>query len=457
MTTELSPKPSPEPSPKPSAEPSTSPSTEPAPLPVAGGPAAPTPAQPRTPTLDLTSARSPRPLGGLVRALAASDHGSFHGAVGRASLGAALGGLGAYLLGALVTAGPWLTSALWTTGLISGALAGVAAQGKQRGIRALFGGVLGLVGSALHIATVGTWAPFGALILGASCAPVLARGDTKKRVALTGLLASAFAYAGLFVTQALLDREFLVGLLPAPIAVALIAGAGGMILGLASAPRHLIRPIDPVEASFSEWIAKQQGELREVLTRALAVYTAVRRDIEARKDEDTSIRELSARVGELMLRMLEIAHRCERIERDLAETPTEEIDARILRLKSRAEGTNDAEAARTYLAASASLEAQRHSLESITRGRERVVARLHGHLALLERIRFSLLHMRSAHAERFDDGVLPVTEALEELSRELDATSVAVGEVYGQRASNARALVSGADSTPHRENRVEQA
>lgn len=392
----------------------------------------------------------------LGQALASSDHGSFHGAVSRASLGAALGGLGAYLLGTLVAASPWLTSALFTTGLMSGALAAVAAQGKRRGLRALLGGALGLVGSALHIATVATWAPFGALILGAACAPVLARGDTKKRMALTALLASGFAYTGLFVARALIDREILVGLLPAPFAVALIAGAGGMILGLASAPRHLMRPIDPVEASFSACIANQQGELREVLVRALAVYTAVRRDIEGRKEDDVAIQQLSTRVGELMLRMLEIAHRCDRIERDLAETPTEEIEARILHLKARAQDTRDAEAARTYLAASASLEAQRHSLESITRGRERVVARLHGHLALLERIRFSLLHMRSAHAERIGDGVLPVTEALEELSRELDATSVAVGEVYGQDPSSDRALVSGADNTPHPDSRGEQ-
>ena len=79
-----------------------------------------------------------------------------------------------------------------------------------------------------------------------------------------------------------------------------------------------------------------------------------------------------------------------------------------------------------------SLDGQRRALDAISRGRERVIARLHANVALLEKVRFSLLHMRSADAERIGGEASPLTEALEELSRELDVTSTAVGEVFGK-------------------------
>jgi hypothetical protein len=60
-----------------------------------------------------------------------------------------------------------------------------------------------------------------------------------------------------------------------------------------------------------------------------------------------------------------------------------------------------------------------------------VVARLHANVALLEKVRFSLVHAKSADAERFGGEASPLAETIEELSRELDLTSSAVGEVYG--------------------------
>jgi hypothetical protein len=72
-----------------------------------------------------------------------------------------------------------------------------------------------------------------------------------------------------------------------------------------------------------------------------------------------------------------------------------------------------------------------------------VIARLHANVALLEKVRFSLLHLRSADTERVGGEASPLLDALEELSREIDATSTAVGEVFGRNAVDPHVIASG--------------
>lgn len=377
---------------------------------------------------------------GSSRALAApnldfSDHATFHETVGRAVGGGAVGAILAELAQALTDGG--FGPALFAIAVTTGALAMVAGRGK-RWLKALIGGSLGAVGSAAFLASE-HYVLFAPLLLGAAAAPVLASGESWKRMSVTALTAGTFGFAGLFVARWMLDVGLLSGMVPGPIATAAAGAAAGLFFGLAAAPRHVARPADPVEAAYLEALAIKDGELFEILARALSIHRAVKGELEQRREEHT-VQKLGARVGELALRILRIADQCRRIERDLAAAPAYELEERIESLRRKADSATDEHARATYNSAVQSLDGQRRAFDAVNRGRERVIARLHANVALLEKVRFSLLHLRSADAERSGGEASPLLEALEELSREIDVTSTAVGEVFGKGGAEPRAL-----------------
>lgn len=358
-----------------------------------------------------------------------SDHGSFHGAVLRAMAGAAGGTFFAYLLDWAFSFG-LVDSWLFPVVMMAGALAGIAARGRNLAKTAI-GGAFGALGGALFALTAGKWALFGPVLLGAAAAPVLADGDSKARKVATALLTAAFSYAGMYVGKVLLALPFLATVLPEPIAAAIAGAAAGLFVGLAAAPKHLARPMDPVERRYLEALSIKDGELHEILARALAIRQSVKHDFEGRAD-DATMKQLDARVGDLMLRILQIAEQCRTIEGDLSMAPSLELEERIGQLEKKAEAASDEHARKTYRTAIASLDEQRRALRAIGRGRERVVAKLHANVALLEKVRFSLLHLRSADAERFGGESSPLADTLEEIAREIEVTSAAIGEVFGQ-------------------------
>ncbi len=362
-------------------------------------------------------------------ALEFSDHGSFHGTVLRAMAGGAGGVFIAYLFDWLLHFG-LVDSWVFPVVVAAGALAAIGARGKNV-LKALLGGAFGALGGGLFALTAGQWAPFGAALLGASAAPVLGEGDSAKRKAVTALLTSVLGFGGLYVGKVLLALPILSTLVPEPLAAAIAGAAAGLFFGLGAAPKHLARPMDPVEQKYLEALTVKDGELHEILHRALAIRRAVEQDLEARTDDET-VKRLGDRVSELMLRILTIAEQCRTIEDDLSAAPAYELEERIGSLEKKAESATDSAARRTYEGAIASLDEQRRALQAIGRGRERVIAKLHANVALLEKVRFSLLHLRSAVAERVGGESSPVADALEELGREIDATSTAVSEVWGQ-------------------------
>lgn len=370
-----------------------------------------------------------------------SDHSQFHVTVGRAVFGGAAGafvaGLASKLLGADIP-----PDALFAVASTAGVMAGVMARGKKWW-RAALGGVAGAAGAGVYLATKGEWAPFAAALLGAASAPILARGESWKRMAVVGASAGVFGSAGLFVAEWMQNVGLLVGIVPLPIATAAAGSAVGLFFGLSTAPRHIARPSDPVEEKFIEALQIKDGELHEILSRAMSIHQSLKSDLAIKKDEKT-LQKLGERVGELAMRILTIVHQCRRIEGDLSGAPAFELEERIAQLRKKADAATDQAARDTYLSAVESLDGQRRAFDQINRGRERVIARLHANVALLEKVRFSLLHMRSADAERIGGEASPLGEALEELSRELDVTSSAVGEVFGKP----RTLQQGAAALP---------
>lgn len=358
-----------------------------------------------------------------------SDHSSFHLQVLKTTAGAGVGAL-LVQLGALVfgleTALPVLA-----IGVATGGLAAAAYEAKARW-KAFFGAGMGLVGSALFVAA-SSWPPFAAALLGAAAVPVLAAGESRRRQVATGVLATVTSAAGLYVANVMLSWDVFAGVVPGPLGVAATGALAGFFLGLASAPKFLAQPRDPVEAAFEEALHKKDGELHDILARAQEIHRTVKGELAARAGDPT-MAAIDSRAAQMMLRILQIADQVRRLESDLAATPAFELEDRIGQLKKKAEAAADVGAQETYLSAVASLEQQREALLAVERGRDRVVARLHANVALLEKVRFSLLHLRSADAERAFGESSPVAQALEELGREIDATSTAIGEVYGSEA-----------------------
>lgn len=358
-----------------------------------------------------------------------ADHAQFHVTVGRAVAGGAtaafLTEIGANLVGFSDAPAGMLMVAVTT-----GVMAAVAARSKKWW-RAAFGGAMGAVGSTLYLLTGDPWPVFAGALLGAAAAPVLARGETWKRMAVTGAVAGAFGSAGLYVAEWMQNIGLLNGVVPGPLGAAAAGAAAGLFFGLSAAPKHIARPSDQVEERYLEALQIKDGELHEILARALSIHQSLKTDLAHKKDEKT-LQKLSERVGEMAMRVLAIAEQCRRVEADLSSAPAFELEERIASLRRKADAATDASARETYLSAVESLDGQRRAFDQINRGRERVIARLHANVALLEKVRFSLLHMRSADAERIGGEASPLSEALEELSRELDVTSTAVGEVFGK-------------------------
>lgn len=395
------------------------------------------PAEPERPAPATLAPRAPAPLRRLpvpapVRALARQgepeDHAQFQRSVGLAALGAAGGTLLAYGAAWAASVALW-ESPLLPMGVMAGALAAVSARPKKWW-RAALGGLAGVVGAALYTATEGVWPPFAAALLGLAAAPVLAEGQPLGRKALTAGLAGVAGAAGLFVAQVMLGWDIFEGLVPSLLGSAAAGAAAGLFVGLAGAPKHLGRPLDPVEAQYQPALAVRDGEIHEILQRTIGLHRALKADLTARADDPGVVR-VRGREEELVIRILHIAAECRRVQHDLEATPDQEIRARITDLSQRAASAGDPGARSTYQSAVASLEAQLEALTRIDNGRERIVARLHATVALLEKLRFALIHLRSAHAERVGGELSPVTEALEALADEIDATSSAVGEVFG--------------------------
>ena len=356
------------------------------------------------------------------------DHQALHATVMRAVAGAGAGAVLADGLAWLLGTGLW-QSPLLTFGVMGGALAAVSFR-KKKWWRGLLGGAAGLAGAGLFSLAAPLWPPFAAALLGIAAAPVLAEGESPRRKAVTAALAAAASAAGLFVARVMLGWEVFDGVVPSLLGHGAAGATAGLFVGLAAVPRHLGRAPDPVETAYQPALALKDGEVHQILERTIQIHRSLTSDL-ALRAEGESLERVITREQDLVLRILHIADECRRIEQDLAATPAQEIEDRVADLSRRADAAHDEAAQETYLQTVRSLKGQLEALSRIERGRDRVVARLHATVALLEKLRFALIHLRSAQAQKVGDELSEVTEALDALTDEIEATSSAVSEVYG--------------------------
>jgi hypothetical protein len=159
------------------------------------------------------------------------------------------------------------------------------------------------------------------------------------------------------------------------------ASALGMIGVFALLPRHVRISTDPILAALRALPHDLDGEVRELCTRSVAIWAG-------------------ASDSELARRMTD-------------------LDARIA-------AASDAEVKAQYQSARAALDDQQRYRDHIAQNRERMIARMHNHVAALEKFQLAAGGLAAARAATA--GATAVKQ-LEELSADVAASGEALAEI----------------------------
>ncbi|HTR49222.1 MAG TPA: hypothetical protein VMJ10_00865 [Kofleriaceae bacterium] len=195
------------------------------------------------------------------------------------------------------------------------------------------------------------------------------------------------------------------------------AAALGMVGVIAVIPRHLRISLDPVQAALRALPRELDAEVRELCDRSVAIWRGASEKL---GDGDPG-RNL---VRDGVLKTLEVAARSAEMRSD--GTSDEALAKRMTDLDARIAAASDAEVRAQYQAARAALDDQRRYRDQIRGNRERVIARLHNHVAALEKFQLAASGLEAARAA---SAGAPVIKQLEELSSEVAASGEALAEV----------------------------
>ena len=164
-------------------------------------------------------------------------------------------------------------------------------------------------------------------------------------------------------------------------ASAMAAGSAMGIVGvLAMLPRHLGVVIDPIAGALRGLPTNLDPEVRALCRRSVAIWETTK----ARLDEHEAGRAL---VRDGVLKALEVATRSG--ELTATSSSDEELGRRMEDLDARIAAATDDEVRAQYQAARAALSDQRRYRDGIAQNRERLVARLHNHVAALEKFQLA--------------------------------------------------------------------
>ncbi|MBN2360401.1 MAG: hypothetical protein JXR83_13185 [Deltaproteobacteria bacterium] len=365
------------------------------------------------------------------------DHDAFHHEVIRGAIGGAVGGLGIYAFAALSYAArgyalndlyaPIMWSAPYTLLAIGAAIGFSGDTRKKKLLRALGGLAAAIVPTAilfflLQPYPVFAWALAG---LGFGLTATLYEGGGARRLfgVLLGIPALLLAaFAGLRFGGYLLAHDAM----PAPIATTLAGTIAGFVAVAIGGARRLTLVRDPVDKAFKKAEATLRGELLKHATQAKRVYDQILDDLGKRQVEKVLQYEIRDRSKELCLSLFETAMRWQAIQGDTINKSEADVRSRIDSLLSSAANAKDPVAREQYQRAAKSLEEQLAYLASIGRGQERTVARIVAQLALLEKVRFSLVNFHATDSERLADELRNVSRELETLTSDVDIIGEAI-------------------------------
>lgn len=275
--------------------------------------------------------------------------------------------------------------------------------------------VLGLLACA-PVAISSTWGAVVATALITGLAVALGAENRRRALALVAVGAGAMmlaSWAGLRVHYA----QETVGW--APVLRTLVSGAAiGMIGVLATLPRHVSWQLDALLAAARKLPAALDPEVKGLCDRSLTLWSKAKERLAG----DPTSKEL-LRSG--VIKVLEVARKTGEnvVGQDGSEA---ELATRIADLDRRIEAASDAETKAQYAAAREGLDDQRKYHERLRAGRERMVARLHNHVAALEKFHLAAISLEASKKMSSDD---PTVKQLADLSSEVSASGDALADL----------------------------
>ncbi len=384
-----------------------------------------------------------------MAAITFTDHEGFHQTVIRAAIGSAVAGLVAWIAGPL---GAGLLAQRWTSAAtlaLAAAAVGIAAAASGWRSRLVFGAAGFLCGLAPLLFPAHRLFGLAAAGLGLGALLAQARrleerkdssvgrlGLGRAAVASAAALTALALIAGRLISDRIAASQLVEPWLPGPLPAMLYASVLGFFASLGAAGAHLVRDPDPVEQLYASLHSQLAGDLAEMAARAMTNYRRCA-EILAGTDDGFARNQLSKSLSEITRRVLELGQRWQSIDRELGARAEGEIGARLAELEKLRDGARDEIAKKQLAMAASALRAELEQIDRIRRNRERVLARLHGQMAILDRARIALLGLKSSDAQLRTAELSALSETLSGLSREMDSESQAVDEVVG-RAVDAR-------------------
>jgi hypothetical protein len=195
------------------------------------------------------------------------------------------------------------------------------------------------------------------------------------------------------------------------------AAAMGIVGVVAMLPRHLGFAIDPVVGALRKLPVDLDPEVRGLCDRSVAIWTSVKTKL---GDADPGIN----LVRDGVLTTLDVATKSADVR--VATGSDEELGRRMEDLDKRITAATDDEVKGQYQSARAALSDQRRYRDHIKQGRERLVARMHNHVAALEK--FELAAGGLAAARAASSGANAVQQ-LQELSQDVAASGEALADI----------------------------
>jgi hypothetical protein len=204
---------------------------------------------------------------------------------------------------------------------------------------------------------------------------------------------------------------------PAALTDGASAAAMGIVGVVAMLPRHLGIAFDPVHSAVKALPARLDSEVRALCDRTLAIWSDVK-TVLGETDPNLTL------VRDGVLKTLEVAAKSTDAQPQGAND--EQLGRRMEDLDARIAAATDDEVKAQYQSARAALSDQAKYRERIRQNHERLVARLHNHVAALEKFQLAAGGLASARAA--SSGATAVQQ-LSDLSRDVAASGEALVEV----------------------------
>lgn len=195
------------------------------------------------------------------------------------------------------------------------------------------------------------------------------------------------------------------------------AAAMGMIGVIALLPRHLRVSLDPVQAAIRRLPTELDAEVRELCNRSISIWTSAK-DKLADGDPGKNL------VKDGVMKTLEVATKSADVK--ISGASEQELVKRMEDLDGRVANAIDPEVKAQYQSARAALDDQKRYRDHIKQNHERLIARMHNHVAALEKFQLAAGGLVAARAATAG---ATAGKQLEELSADVAASGEALAEL----------------------------